>query len=243
MRPTPFGYVFGEIADLKFPAIVAAFERSGGTLADRDQFVLLEPVGRLLREIVPEDASAAALESHIRLLHHAVCHWAAQGWVYSIGEGALQRALSQNLITSRLPRPALYLQLPELRVWGTPTAGDPPEPLDGMFVTGALPDGVAVLGIFGMRPDRPGFSALGLEGRADTDDASAAEVEVAAARPDGGAPFGPMLAGGTAAGLYSLANAGELLLLVCRVLAMLPKDVEAGSQDITDGMERIVPVE
>ena len=47
------------------------------------------------------------------------------------------------------------------------------------------------------------------------------EIEIAAARDDGTAPFAPKLAGGTAAGLYSVANAGELLLLTCRLLTLL----------------------
>src|SRR6185312_8772636 len=116
-----------------------------------------------------------------------------------------------------------YLQVPELRVWGTPTPDGPPEPLDGIFASEtAMPGGIAALGIFGMRPDRPGFSALGLEGRADSEDPIPGEIEVAAARTDGGAPFGPILAGGSAAGLYSLANHGELLLLVCRLLTIIP---------------------
>ncbi len=185
MRPTPFSYVFGEIAEREFPPVAAALERTGGIEADRDQFVLLEPVGRLLREIVPDDASADALEAHVRLLHHAFCHWVAQGWVYRIGEAALSRAISEKRITARLPRPAIYLQLPELRVWGTPHTEGPAEPLDGMFVTESLPEGLAVLAIFGMRPDRPGFSAVGLDGRADADDAGANEIELAAVRDDG----------------------------------------------------------
>ncbi len=128
-----------------------------------------------------------------------------------------------------MPNPALYLQLPELRVWGSPNPANPPEPLDGLFVSaGTTAGAIGVLAIFGMRPDRPGFSAVGLEGRADMEDAAADEIEVAAVRGDGSAPFGPMLAGGSAAGLYSVANAGELLLLTCRVLALLPKTRETG---------------
>jgi len=61
---------------------------------------------------------------------------------------------------------------------------------------------------------------VGLEGRADADDR---EIAVAAAREDGSAQFSPTLAGGSQAGLYSLANAGELLLLTCRLLELLPE--------------------
>jgi len=221
MRATPFSLVFAELAAERFPAIATALAQGEIAAADRDHFVLLEPVGRLLREIVPEDAGADALEAHVLLLHHAYRHWAAGDRVYPITEETLARAAAGGSMTSALPHAALYLQFPELRVWGTPTAGGAAEPLDGIFVTKASgPGGIAVLGIFGMRPDRPGFSAVGLEGRADADDAPRGEIEVAAARADGSAPFGPTLAGGAQAGLYSLANPGELLLLTCRLLAL-----------------------
>jgi hypothetical protein len=224
MRATPFALAFGEIATQRFPAIAEALQQDGTAATDRDRFVLLEPVGRLLRDIVPEDSGADALEAHVLLLHHAYLFWAAEQRVFQISDQALRRAVGEKRITTRLPRAGQYLQLPELRVWGAPNEASPPEPLDGMFVSEAESAGsgeIAVLAIFGMRPDRPGFSAVGLEGRADPDDPTAGEIEIAAARDDGSAPFGPTLAGGTAAGLYSVANAGELLLLTCRLLTLL----------------------
>ena len=222
MRPTPFALAFGEI-EPRFPAIAEALQQDGAAATDRDRFVLLEPVGRLLREIVPEDAGADALEAHVLLLHHAYLFWAAAQRVFQISEAELRRAVGETRITTRLPHPAQYLQLPELRVWGAPHDASPPEPLDGMFVSEAASGAgaIEVLAIFGMRPDRPGFSAVGLEGRADPDDPAAGEIEIAAARDDGSAPFAPQLAGGTAAGLYSVANGGELLLLTGRLLRLL----------------------
>ena len=222
MRTTPFALAFSEI-EPRFPAIAEALQRDGAAVTDRDRFVLLEPVGRLLKEIMPEGAGADALEVHALLLHHAYQFWAAEQPVYQISDEALRRAALEKRITTELPHHAQYLQLPELRVWGAPNEGSPPEPLDGMFVTEAAAGSGAidVLAIFGMRPDRPGFSAVGLEGRADPDDPGAGEIEIAAAREDGSAPFAPKLAGGTAAGLYSVANSGELLLLTCRLLALL----------------------
>ena len=218
MRATPFALAFGDI-EPRFPAIAEALQQDGAAPTDRDRFVLLEPVGRLLREIVPEDAGADALEAHVLLLHHAYLFWAAGQPIYQISDQTLRRAVAEKQITERLPHPAQYLQLPELRVWGSPNEASPPEPLDGMFVSAAPSDAegagaISVLAIFGMRPDRPGFSAVGLEGRADP-------IEITAARDDGTAPFAPNLAGGTAAGLYSVANAGELLLLTCRLLTLL----------------------
>jgi hypothetical protein len=222
MRATPFALAFGEI-ESRFPAIAEALQQDGAAATDRDRFVLLEPVGRLLREIVPEDAGAEALEAHVLLLHHAYLFWATEQRVYQISDEALLRAVGEKRVTTQLPHPAQYLQLPELRVWGVPNEAGPPEPLDGMFVseTASGAGAIDVLAIFGLRPDRPGFSAVGLEGRADPDDPAAGEIEIAAAREDGSAPFAPQLAGGTAAGLYSVANAGELLLLTGRLLTLL----------------------
>jgi len=243
MRPTPFGIAFGEIAR-RFPAIAEALQQEGAAPDDRDRFVLVEPVGRLLSEIIPEGAGAEAIETHVLLLHTAFLHWSSGGAVYRIGEQALQRAIATRQITGEPPQPALYLQLPELRMWGSPTPEAAPEPLDGMFVSrGEGPGTVAVLAVFGMRPDRPGFSAVGIEGRADNDEAAGNEIEVAAAREDGSAPFGPLLAGGSAAGLHSVANAGELLLLTCRLLTLLPAN-ESEVTPVTRGaLERIVAVE
>lgn len=214
MRPTPFAHVFGGGIAERFPTIAEAIRQEAVEATDRDRFVLLEPVGRLLRDIVPDDAGADALEAHVLLLHHAYLYWAAQQPVYEISEQALRGAIAGKQISTELPRDALYLQLPDLRVWGSPNEDAPPEPLDGMFVTSATaPGAVSVLAIFGMRPDRPGFSAVGCEGRADPNDPTE--------REDGSAPFAPKLAGGTSAGLYSVANPGELLLLTCRLLALL----------------------
>jgi len=224
MRPTPFALAFGELARDRFPAIALVLERDALSSADRDRFVLLEPVGRLLREIAPDGTGPDALDAHMLMLHHAYRHWAGGGLVYRVGEQALRRASAATSITSHLPHQSLYLQLPELKVWGTPTSDGAAEPLDGVFVTeGMEPGKTAVLAIFGMREGRSGFSAVGLEGRADADDPTGSEIEVAAAREDGSERFSPTLAGGVQAGLYSLANAGELLLLTCRLLALLPE--------------------
>ena len=245
MRSTPFSIAFGEIS-LRFPLIAEALQQDGTAPEDRDRFVLVEPVGRLLREIIPEGSGAEALETHVLLLHTAFLYWSSGGVVYRISEPALQRAIATRQITSDPPQPALYLQLPELRVWGSPTPGTPPEPLDGMFVShGQQVGSVAVLAIFGMRPDRPGFSAVGIEGRADSDEAGQNEIEVAAAREDGSAPFGPMLAGGSTAGLQSVANAGELLLLACRLLDLLPagETTETPPPATRGALEHIVAVE
>lgn len=222
-RPTPFGLVFGDIAPRRFPAIARALEAAGRSSDDPDAFVLLEPVAHLVREVVPEDTTPDELEAHLRLLHHAYRHWSAGGWVYRVGEETLARATRGPHVAAHLPRPAVYVQLPAGRAWRAAVPDAAPEPLDGMFVTQTpVAHEVRVLAIFGMHRNRPGFSAVAVEGRLNEDDATGGALEVAAARDDGSAVFAPLLEGGERAGLYSVANAGELLLLTCRLLAVLP---------------------
>ena len=85
----------------------------------------------------------------------------------------------------------------------------PAEPMDGCFVhtSGAQ---LRVLGIFGLRPEREGFSAV----------ETAGPRPLALERPDGTRLFSPVLAGGQAAGLYSLVGGEELLELGWRTRAL-----------------------
>lgn len=228
-RPTPFALAFGSIAGERFPEIAAALARVPTSSADRDAFVLVQPVGALLQDLIAPDAPAEAFDAYIRLLHHAYRHWTAGRWVYRVSDGALARAAGGGPLRTHLAGQALYLQLPEHRVWRVPGPGETAEPLDGMFVTEtAVPGTVAVLGVSGMHRQRPGFGAVAVEGHADADDPTGEELLVAVRREDGSPPFAPLLPGGREAGLYSIANAGELLLLTCRLLASLPASREGG---------------
>lgn len=241
-RPTPFGLAFGALAGERFPEIAAALAHRATSSADRDAFVLVQPAGALLRDLIAPDAPADAIDAYIRLLHHAYRHWTAGRWVYRLSDATLARAALGGSLSTHLPRPALYLQLPEHRVWRVPAPGETAEPLDGMFVTAAAVGGtVAVLGISGMHRHRPGFSAVAVEGHADAADPTGNELLVAVRREDGSPPFTPLLPGGREAGLYSVATAGELLLLTCRLLARLPTPrAGEGEPGDADTAERFV---
>ena len=236
-RPTPFALAFGALAAERFPGIAAAFA-TGDPSADRDAFVLTQPVGALLRELVPPEASPDALEAYVRLLHHAYRHWRTGRLVFRVSDATLDDVTRGGTLTSHLTAQALYFQLPEHRVWRAPGRGETAEPLDGMFVAGtAEPGAIAVLGISGMHRNRPGFSAVSVEGHADADDPAGDELLVDVAREDGSPPFAPLLPGGREAGVYSLANAGELLLLTCRLLARLPARSAGGGMGGGTGNE------
>ncbi len=101
MRTTPFALAFGEI-EPRFPAIAEALRQDGAAVTDRDRFVLLEPVGRLLKEIMPEGAGADALEVHALLLHHAYQFWAAEQPVYQISDEVMRRAALEKRTPSCL---------------------------------------------------------------------------------------------------------------------------------------------
>jgi len=221
-RIGPFALVFGELAPERFPEIQNAL-KDPAAARDRDRFVLVAPVGQLLRDMVPEEAPPEAMEAYVRLVHHAYQFWAGGSVIYDVADRALERAIAANKLSSRLPHAAFYLRLPSLRVWGAAREDAPPEPLDGFFVTETAAAGaIAVLGVFGMHGERPGFSAVAVEGRADEDHASAGEVEIPLQRDDGSPLFAPQLSGGQEAEVHSVANAGEMLLLACRILPLLP---------------------
>jgi hypothetical protein len=89
--------------------------------------------------------------------------------------------------------------------------------LDGIFISQVPGGDLRVLGIFGLRPERAGFSAVEATGRrAD-----------GLAREDGSPLFDPTLPGGAAAGLRSIVGEAELLELGWRTLG-LAAGVETG---------------
>jgi hypothetical protein len=211
-RPTPFDLVFAHAAETAFPSIRTALERGGHDPADRDAFLMLPEVVSLLRDYRPEEGLGEGMDQLVALVHHAYLLWDA---------GVLTLPLSAERLAALLEAPApmspdpqeppraYYAQLLDRQVWARVIDDGAAEPMDGCFVHAAGPD-LRVLGIFGLRPDRDGFSAVETMGpRPD-----------ARERPDGTPLFSPVLAGGAAAGLYSIVGAEELLELGWRTRAL-----------------------
>ena len=208
-RPTPFDRLFGALAPERFPRLRGALEASGRPPEDREGFLLVREVAELLRELRPETGMGEAVHALIALLHHAYLHWLAGQPVQQLREEQLAQLVgrlgpaAESLPASADPgAPTRYVQLPPLRVWATPVAGQPDEPLDGWF---ALRSGqqLCLLAIFGLSPTREGLTAVELTG----------PRPALLRRLDGTPPFSPLLAGGAAAGLVSLAGEEELLAL------------------------------
>ena len=129
----------------------------------------------------------------------------------AISAGGLADLLRSAPQVAGLPATAYYAAVPEHRVWAQVIPEHPPEPLDGCFVHSApVGSTLRVLAVFGVHPERQGFSV----------------VEAVGTRPpllmraDGTELFAPILTGGKAAGLFSLVGEEELLELGWRTAAL-----------------------
>jgi hypothetical protein len=222
-RPTPVALVFGPTAPERFAALRSGLEAAGRDPRDRDAFLLVREVAELLHELRPDAGVGAAVQALAAFLHYAYLFWMDGERMTVVNEAELGRML--DLPTSRLPdfptsrppdfptsRPpdvlTRYIQLPALRVWATPVAGQPAEPLDGWFAARSGAE-LSLLAIFGLNQARGGLTAVELSG----------SRAAALVRPDGSPLFASLLEGGRVAGLSSLAGEAELLELAWRAEA------------------------
>ena len=203
-RATPFDLVFNRAAESSFPRIASSLAAGGHDPADRDAFLMDREVVTLLRDLRPEEGLGEAMDQMVALVHHAYLAWAAGGVTIPVGREAAAELLAKapEDADSR-DVPAYYAQFPERMIWAAVIENEAPEPLDGIFVSRVPGGDLRVLGIFGLRPERAGFSAV---------EATGGRVE-RLAREDGSALFDPTLPGGTAAGLRSIVGEAELLEL------------------------------
>jgi|KBSSwiStaDraftv2_1062776.scaffolds.fasta_scaffold52865_2 hypothetical protein len=208
-RPTPFSLVFGELAAERFPALQQGLTAAGRDPRDRNAFLLVREVNALMQELRPEEGFGEGVGVMAALLHASYLFWLDGERVVAIDDPLLTRLLSAppTRRDSRLPSPGgAYVQLPSLRVWGTPVESAAPEPLDGWFVVRGEEE-LAVVAVFGLHPGRGGLTVAEVAGPA----------LAGLARADGSALFSPTLAGGNAAGLASIQGEEELLELAWRV--------------------------
>jgi hypothetical protein len=212
-RPTPFELVFPPFTQDRFPATRAALQQAGRDAADRDAFLVEREAVLLLHELRPEEGVGEGIDQLAALLHHAYLFWEAGQPTFTVGEDVLSDLLGPAgppaADPGELPR-AMYAEFPERRVWAQVMEGEPPEPLEGCFVHARSPDVLSVLGVFGMRPERLGFSVVEATG----------PRPAGLARVEGTPLFAPTLHGGAAAGLYSIAGGEELLELGWRSRAL-----------------------
>jgi len=210
-RPSPFDLVFASAAEEQFPRIRSALAVAGRPASDRDAFLMERDAILLLRELRPEEGIGEGMDQLAALVHHAYVLWDSGLTTLHVSPNQLPELLGSSpppLELDDMPA-AHYARLPERRVWAEVIAGQPPEPLDGCFVHAAPGGELRVLGVFGLHPERMGFSV----------------VEAVGPRPEGlvrtdGTPlFSANLPGGAAAGLFSVTGGEELLELGWRTTA------------------------
>lgn len=215
-RRTPYEMLFGGegLAESHFGAIRDEAREAGVDTARRDLFAQLRAVSGLLRELVPESAEPASLDRYLEILHHCFLFWDGGCRYYAFDEAAIRSIISDAPdLTGWSPRtdhPALYIEMPQNLCWAAVVEGEPPEPVEGMFVSrrpGRSAGDVDVLMVLGIRPNRPGFSVTEL----------AANLEMTSdiAEPDA---FASDIPGADLADLYSLQRSGEVVLLLLRML-------------------------
>jgi hypothetical protein len=207
-RPTPLELVFSRLADTAFPAIRKAVEQGKVIPTDRDAFLLIPEVVRLMRDLRPEEGIGEGMDFLVALGHHAYLAWDAGSLTVPLTVAETEELLDGTSLATpdigETPK-AYYAQFLEHQVWAKVIDEESAEPLDGCFVHSTPSGALRVLGIFGLRPERLGFTAVEAAGtRPDSP-----------ARPDGTPLFASTLGAGR---LYSITAGEELLELGWRTL-------------------------
>jgi hypothetical protein len=208
-RPTPFDLVFQDAAETVFPAVRGALVAAGYDPRDRDAFLMVREVITLIRDLRPDEGLGEGIDQLAALIHHSYLFWDAGRPTIALSPEDLAPLLACEFphVSEQAAQPPYYAQLPVRRLWAEVVAGQPHEPLDGCFVHRVDSTALRVLGVFGIHPDRPGFTVVEVSGRRPSQ----------LRRQDSSALFSPSLPGGARAGLFSLAGEEELLELGWRI--------------------------
>ena len=232
-RETPYDIVFRrgriDFEGGRFEEVRAEADQRGMTIDDPERFVMLGGVGALLREMLLDEDAAddagelwqalppQAIAQMGALLYHAYRFREAGAHVLGMDEAAARAlaggAAAPNPAAAPLPD-AGYVQLPRNLFWARADEGGPAEPLDGFFF--ARGRRLDVLLALGVRPRRPGFTAIPI----GIDESAFDRFADEKAR-DGADDFANILPGGEIDRLYGLTSAAEALKLAALCLRWL----------------------
>ena len=181
-------------------------------ILNADRVGMLVSSGELLRELLPEDAPAEAIQQIARLVYHCFHFRIAGKPVFEIPEDVLRELLHTGFVAgpAHVPPPdrAGYVMLPRNRVWSRITEDAHAEALDGFFFVGDQ-----ILYVLGLMQGRPGFSIMEVSAaRASDETTSVADLK---ARPEG-EDFANVLPGGELQGHFAITNIAEALKLAAR---------------------------
>jgi hypothetical protein len=217
-------------AEERFAAIRDEAEERGAATGDPGGFLLLGEVGHLVQDLASAEGGGRERLQHLgALAFHAFHLWEAGEPCFllstpaarylveaAVGGGASTESEGPGPVT-----PAGYLQLPRNLFWARVGEEEVPEALDGIFWTagGAT---IHLLGVLGIRGDRPGVSVVELSGVP----VDALGESLSGPMRDEGGDFATDLPGGEIDRLYSITTGGELvklMALVFRYLAGAPE--------------------
>lgn len=230
-RITPYEALLQPLETVAWPPAREEAAQRGTDPRRRDQFVLLGTVGATLRDIIPDDAPADAVEEYAELLYQAFQFWSFGKRLYVLSPEALEvlAAPGYSLGTWELAGPpSCYVQFPAQRVWARVAADAPFEPVDGCFIvvddTAPAPQAgthLRALLVLGLRPERPGISLVAY--RTDLDPRTAAAHAEHPWREDA-APFANAIPGGERQALRAITTTSELEAIVLRTLHYLDRN-------------------
>lgn len=211
---TPFVLALGDALSNRFPAIQRDLVEQGRAPSDRDAFVLTQDAAALIRELRPDQGVGEAIDQLVAFVHHAFLWWAGGEHLLGLTAPELRAVLAEPVhATDAADGVSFYAALPQRILWAEVIDGAPVEPLDGCSIQ-TDGDAIRVLGVFGIRAGRSGFSVVETSG----------PRAAALARPDATALFASRLAGGMPTDLHSIDGGEELLELGWRL-----RDVAAAS--------------
>jgi hypothetical protein len=229
-RITPYEALLQPLETVAWTPIREEAAQRGTDPRRRDQFVLLGTVGATLRDVIPDEAPADAVEEYAELLYHAYQFWAFGKRLYVVPPDTLDALTASGYSIGDWDvagPPACYVQLPAQRVWARVAADAPYEPVDGCFIvvddTAPAPQAgvhVRALLVLGLRPERPGISLVAY--RTDLDARTAAAHAEHPWREDA-EPFANAIPGGERQALRAITTTSELEALVLRILHYLDR--------------------
>jgi len=95
-RPYPWTALVDVLGDVRFEEIRGELAAAGIDPYERDAFVLVGAAGRVLRDLVPDDAPAEAVTAYMALLHVLYLHWAGGRAVRTVSREQLSRQLAAS---------------------------------------------------------------------------------------------------------------------------------------------------
>jgi hypothetical protein len=215
--------VFGHMAGEILPGLRTTLEAAAVDEADRDAFLLHREVAQLIRDLEPEEGLGEGVAQLAALVHHAYLYWRHGERTIRLNHDAATGLLKQggHSASSSAASDSWYLQLPRQLVWGRLGDEEPYQPCDGCFATTGA-KGFRVLGVFGVHPDRMGYSIVEVAGVPDDHQ-----------QADSGLRFSPQMDGAENAGLYSINTAEDLLVLAARSAVSVARlQTDAASREI-----------